>query len=138
MLPSASVARDWLMRQGQKLRFAKLLRQRMTEAEVRLWYRLRDRRLLGCKFRRQVPVGPYIVDFICFEHGLVVELDGSQHFDANTDAVRDALLTGAGFTILRFWNNEALANTDAVCDALARWLAQHRQVPVPPPAGGVQ
>ena len=126
------------MRKAHKLRFARLFRQCMTEAEVRLWYRLRDRRLLGCKFRRQVPVGPYIVDFICFEHGLVVELDGSQHLDARADAVRDALLTGAGFTILRFWNNEALANTDAVCDALARWLAQHRQVPVPPPAGGVQ
>lgn len=126
------------MRKGHKLRFARTLRQHMTEAEVRLWYRLRDRRLLDCKFRRQVPVGPYIVDFICIEHSLIVELDGSQHLDAATDVARDAFLAAAGFTILRFWNNEVLANTDDVCDVLGRWLEENRQAPVPPPAGGVQ
>jgi very-short-patch-repair endonuclease len=125
------------VREGRKRRFARLLRQRMTDAEVRLWYRLRDRRLLGCKFRRQMPIGPYVVDFACIEHRLVVELDGSQHLGRRADAARDAFLAGAGFSILRFWNNEALANTDAVCDALARWLMAHRLVPALPPPGGV-
>lgn len=124
------------MREGRKRRFAKLLRQRMTDAEVRLWYRLRDRRLSGCKFRRQVPVSPYVVDFVCLEHRLVIELDGSQHLVKRVDAVRDAFLVAADFTILRFWNNEALANTETVCGEIARWLAAHRPIPYRPARSG--
>ncbi|HBK47495.1 MAG TPA: endonuclease domain-containing protein [Xanthomonadaceae bacterium] len=125
------------MRAGQKTSFARILRGRTTDAEQRLWYRLRDRRLLGCKFRRQCPIGPYVVDFVCLERQLVVELDGSQHLDASTDVRRDAFLAANGFTILRFWNNEALASTDTVCGEIARWLAEHRPLPYRPPHGGL-
>ncbi len=114
------------MRERSKTRFARTLRRSLTEAERCLWRRLRDRRLLDCKFRRQWPVGPYIVDFVCLELGLVVELDGSQHLDSARDRRRDAFLSAAGFEVLRFWNNDALANTDGVCDVIARWLLARR------------
>ncbi len=97
----------------------------MTEAEQRLWYHLRDRRMLGCKFRCQWPLGPYIADFACLEHRLVVELDGSQHPDSQRDALRDSRLKALGFTVLRFWNNEALNDTEGVCAVIARWLLDH-------------
>ncbi len=126
------------MREGRKTGSARALRRRMTEAEQRLWYWLRGRRLLGCKFRRQHPVGPYIVDFACLEYGLVIELDGSQHLDAAADHVRDAFLKREGFTVMRFWNNEALSDTDKVCDAVAQWLAARPRVPVRPLRSGTQ
>ncbi|MBV6686855.1 endonuclease domain-containing protein [Xanthomonas euvesicatoria pv. euvesicatoria] len=114
------------MRTGEKIRFAKTLRREMTAAERLLWYRLRDRRLLGCKFRRQYPVGPYVADFACLERALIVELDGSQHLDASSDAAREAFLHRKGFQLLRFWNNEVLVRTDAVCDAIAQRLCVAR------------
>ncbi|MDO8379955.1 endonuclease domain-containing protein [Phenylobacterium sp.] len=87
----------------RKLALAKSLRKRAPVAEVRLWVLLRDRALEGLKFRRQVPVGPYIVDFLSFRHRLVVEADGPFH-DAERDAIRDAWLAGQGFRVLRFPN----------------------------------
>ncbi|WOB25421.1 MULTISPECIES: DUF559 domain-containing protein [Xanthomonas] len=114
------------MRAGEKIRFAKTLRRQMTAAERLLWYRLRDRRLLGFKFRRQCPVGPYIADFACLDWALIVELDGSQHLNACSDAIRDAFLQREGFQLLRFWNNAVLARTDAVCDAIAQRLCVAR------------
>ncbi len=114
------------MRTGEKIRFAKTSRREMTAAEHLLWYRLRDRRLLGCKFRRQYPVGPYVADFACLERALIVELDGSQHLDASSDAAREAFLHRKGFQLLRFWNNEVLVRTDAVCDAIAQRLCVAR------------
>ncbi|MGV8961188.1 MAG: endonuclease domain-containing protein [Stenotrophomonas sp.] len=114
------------MREGRKTRFAQSLRRRATEAERCLWRRLRDRRLLGCKFRRQWPLGPYVVDFICLECRLVIELDGSQHLDCTRDVRRDAFLRDSGFEVLRFWNNDALANTGDVCDVIARGLTGRR------------
>jgi primosomal protein N' (replication factor Y) len=84
---------------------------------------LRNRSLMGCKFRRQHPVGPYIVDFVCLGHRLVVELDGGQH-DVPTDAERSRHLEAAGFCVLRFWNNDVFGRQDAVLalifDALSR------------------
>jgi very-short-patch-repair endonuclease len=98
--------------------FAKNLRQNMTDAEHLLWRHLRAHRLLDQKFRRQQPIGPYIVDFVHFGARLIVEADDGQHNDSDSDAVRDAWLEKQGFTVLRFWNHEILQNTEAVLEAI--------------------
>lgn len=97
---------------------ARTLRREMTEAERRLWGLIRDRRLGGAKFRRQVPMGPFIADFVSFEHRLVIEADGSQHADAPRDARRDAWLRANGFRVLRFWNIDILARPASVAEAI--------------------
>ncbi|WP_313643812.1 endonuclease domain-containing protein [Stenotrophomonas sp.] len=102
----------------QQLKFAKSLRKNMTEAEHRLWRLLRAHRLLGEKFRRQQPLGPYVVDFVHFGARLIVEADGGQHNQSRQDARRDAWLESQGFTVLRFWNNEILGNGDAVLEVI--------------------
>lgn len=94
------------------------LRARMTDAEQRLWLHLRAHRLNGEKFRRQQPLGPYIVDFVHFGARLVIEADGGQHADSASDTVRDAWLQSQGFRVLRFWNNDILRDTDAVLTAI--------------------
>jgi very-short-patch-repair endonuclease len=87
-----------------------------TDAEARLWRALRAHRLGGWKWRRQVPKGPYIVDFLCDQGGLVVEVDGGQHSEqADYDARRSAYLARCGLRVLRFWNAEVLTNTHGVC-----------------------
>jgi very-short-patch-repair endonuclease len=93
---------------------AKAMRSEPTEAERAIWSMLRAGRLAGLKFRRQVPVGSYIVDFLCVEHDLVVEIDGSQHAGSERDAARDGYLLAKGFRVLRVWNNDALSNRDGV------------------------
>jgi very-short-patch-repair endonuclease len=100
---------------------ARELRANMTEAERRLWRSLRARGL-GVKFRRQVPVGRYIADFLCVQKRLIVEVDGSQHFENTYDAVRDGFLNAAGYKVLRFWNNEVLQNTEGVLQVIKREL----------------
>jgi very-short-patch-repair endonuclease len=98
---------------------ARSMRRVMTDAELKLWNELRAHRLMGMSFRRQVPIGPYIVDFACPSHRLVVEVDGSQHGEADEaerDHVRTAYLEGRGWTILRFWNDDILNDIDGVCD----------------------
>ncbi|MFZ5842572.1 MAG: endonuclease domain-containing protein [Pseudomonadota bacterium] len=97
---------------------AKALRQQMTEAEQKLWYHLRAHRLGEQKFRRQQPIGRYVVDFVHFGAKLIVEADGSQHLDSPRDEVRDLWLQSQGFRIMRFWNNDILLNTDAVLSAI--------------------
>ena len=100
-------------------RHARALRANQTEAETRLWRLLRDRRLAGAKFRRQVPIGPYIADFACLAAKLIVEVDGGQHAEnAAADAARTAWLEEQGFRVLRFWNNDALANSDGVLEEI--------------------
>src|ERR1700722_14529818 len=89
-----------------------------TDAELRLWRLLRDRRLSGFKFRRQVPVGPYIVDFRCVGAKLIVEADGSQHAESPRDKARDAYLGSQGWKVLRFWNNEVLRNREGVLETI--------------------
>jgi very-short-patch-repair endonuclease len=79
-----------------------------------MWFLLRDRRLDGVKFRRQVPIGRFVADFACFEALLVVELDGSQHIDRASDKVRDDELARRGFEVLRFWNNDIFLHGDDV------------------------
>ena len=92
---------------------ARELRKNMTDAERLLWSKLR-RKQLGVKFRRQVPIGNYIVDFLCPAKKLIIELDGSQHIDSEYDRKRDKFLESKGYTILRFWDNEVLKETEAV------------------------
>jgi very-short-patch-repair endonuclease len=96
------------------LTHAKQLRTRMTDAERRLWYRLRGHRFEGIKFKRQAPIGRFIVDFVCFDQKLIVEVDGGQHAESSSDRSRDDWLQSQGFQILRFWNHDVLKNTDAV------------------------
>ena len=93
---------------------ARKLRKSMTDAERALWRLFRDRRMQGWRFRRQEPIGRYIVDFVCFEARLVIEIDGGQHFESETDKKRDAYLQSQGFHVLRFWNNDVLSNPDGV------------------------
>ena len=99
---------------------ARQMRREPTEAERRMWRLLRDRRLGGFKFRRQEQLGRYIVDFVCFEQKLIVELDGSQHAESAYDRQRDAWLKSRGFTVLRFWNNEVFDHPAGVQHAWRR------------------
>jgi very-short-patch-repair endonuclease len=101
--------------------YARSLRKNQTEAERRLWRELRQR-AIGVRFRRQAPIGPYIVDFVSFERKLVIELDGGQHLENPKDEIRDAWLTQSGLRVLRFWNNEVLANTEGVMTVILRAL----------------
>ena len=100
---------------------AKNLRQNMSEAETRLWHHLRAGRLNGYKFRRQQPMGNYIVDFVCVTPKLIIEADGGQHAEqAEYDQARSLYLSGLGFTVLRFWNDEILRQTDEVLSEILR------------------
>ena len=99
---------------------AKELRKTQTPAEKILWSRLRNRGLCGLKFRRQHPVGPFIADFYCAQHRLVVELDGEVHLGlAEQDASRTTQLTAYGYQVLRVWNEEVEANPDQVLEKIA-------------------
>jgi very-short-patch-repair endonuclease len=102
---------------GAKAR-ARALRANETDAERTLWRLLRDRRLQSTKWRRQVPIGVYIADFVCFEHRLIVECDGSQHAGKRHDISRDDWLRGQGFTIARFWNHEILRERENVLNTI--------------------
>ena len=109
------------------------LRNEATEAERKLWQYLKGRQLEGCKFRRQHSYGDYILDFVCLEYGVIVELDGSQHFDANAyDTARSDCLKAAGFTVLRFWNNDVFANTEGVLESIRHELVDRSPTPSPP------
>ena len=97
---------------------AKNLRKQSTDTERHLWYNLRANRL-GFKFKRQVPIGTYIVDFVCLEKRLIIELDGSQHFDNQKyDIERTDWLNAHGFKVLRFWNNDVLQQTTSVIEVI--------------------
>jgi very-short-patch-repair endonuclease len=111
---------------------ARALRKQATDAERLLWKHLRSRQLDGHKFRRQTPVGPYVVDFLCLEHRLVIELDGGQHADQQEkDQERSARLAGWGFRVLRFWNHEVLSNTEGVLQVIRDTSAASRTSPGP-------
>ncbi len=115
------------------LEYAKDLRKDMTDAELCLWYQLRAHRFMGLKFKRQKPLGSYIVDFVCMEFRLIIELDGGQHAtQADYDRRRDRWLEGQGFTVLRFWNHEVLQQTDAVLERIRMWVEQKRPSPPAP------
>ena len=111
---------------------ARDLRSNLTDAERLLWRHLRSRRLADNKFRRQQVIGPYIVDFVCFERKLIVELDGGQHAESVAyDHRRTTFLTTAGFRVMRFWNNEVLGNTNSVLESIR---AACELAPSPPPS----
>lgn len=104
---------------------ARTLRKNPTEAERALWQRIRLRQLEGQKFRRQQPLGRYIVDFVCFEKKLIVELDGGQHAArVLSDAERTAWLEQQGFRVLRFWDNDVLKNIEAVSETITAALSE--------------
>jgi very-short-patch-repair endonuclease len=115
---------------------AQELRREMSKTEWRLWYRLRGRQLMGCNFRRQVPIGPYFADFACLDARLVVEVDGDHHGDQLVyDARRDHLLVEMGFRVLRFWVTEADENIEGVVEVIsdALWVDSSPRPPTDPP-----
>jgi very-short-patch-repair endonuclease len=106
---------------------AKKLRGDMTDAEKKLWHRLRAGQV-GVKFRRQQPIGRYIVDFVCLDRKLIVELDGGQHANATEyDAARTQWLENQGFTVLRFWNNDIMSNIEGVLTRIVETLSPSPQ-----------
>ncbi len=116
---------------------ARVLRNSPTEAERALWRHLRLRQMEGHKFRRQQALGRYIVDFVCLEKRLIVELDGGQHAEqAAADAARTAWLKTQGFRMIRFWNQDVLQNMPAVREAIRQALLEEHPPPVPSPAKG--
>jgi len=111
---------------------ARSLRKNPTEAEKVLWGHLRCWQVDGYKFRRQQPLGNYIVDFVCLEHKLIVELDGGQHSEMiNNDAKRSAVLQSNGFRVLRVWNAEIFTNMEGVIDAVLAELDRGSSSPSP-------
>jgi very-short-patch-repair endonuclease len=109
----------------------------MTDAEVNLWMRLRGKQIGGNYFRRQVPMGPYIVDFVCIKAHLIIEVDGSQHLSAvKYDDQRTAWLTSRGYRVLRFWDNDVLQQQSAVLESIRVALLEAPTLPSPAGGGG--
>ena len=114
---------------------AKILRSNQTKLEERLWYHLRAHRFMGLKFKRQKPMGSYIVDFVCVERRLIIELDGGQHAEQTAyDQQRDAWLRNQGYTVLRFWNNEVMQELEGVLEKIRLALTLS---PSPSPVNGL-
>ena len=113
---------------------AKSLRSNQTDAEIKLWYRLRAHRFLGLKFKRQKPIGIYIVDFVSVEQKLIIELDGGQHAEnVDYDEARTKFLESVGYKVLRFWNNQVLQEMESVLEAIRIEIALS---PTPLPQAG--
>jgi very-short-patch-repair endonuclease len=116
---------------------ARVLRRDMTDAEKRIWRILRSRQMDGHRFRRQVPIGSYIADFVCHDARLIIELDGGQHSGSSQlEADRSRFLQDQGYRILRFWNNEVLSNLEGVHTMIAEELRRHHPLPTLPHGGG--
>jgi very-short-patch-repair endonuclease len=114
-------------RRGPEKRTVRLerhLRRQATDAETKLWFALHDRRLGGFKFVRQEAIGSYIVDFVCREKKLIVEVDGGQHAENTRDRTRDRVLTADGYHIVRFWNSDVLSNRDGVLSMILAKLEE--------------
>lgn len=107
------------------LGYARSMRRMPTPAEHKLWRLLRDRRFVGFKFRRQVPIGPYIADFVCYEAKLIVEADGAQHAESARDLERDTELSRRGFRLLRLWNADILDRPAQTADLV--WAVLHSE-----------
>ncbi|MEP9396081.1 DUF559 domain-containing protein [Mesorhizobium sp. KR2-14] len=104
-------------KQGTTIR-ARRLRQGGNQAEALLWLELKNRKLGGYRFTRQLPIGPYFADFACRERWLVIEIDGSQHADSAHDRVRDEFMRAQGYSVLRFWNTDVLKHRASVCETI--------------------
>ena len=106
---------------SNNIKYAKQMRSNMTDAESKLWYYLRAKRFYGLKFKRQVLIGEYIVDFLCKEKNIVIELDGGQHNEDDNivkDNERTKYLESQGYIVIRYWNNDIMQNIDAVLSDL--------------------
>jgi very-short-patch-repair endonuclease len=99
-------------------KFALTMRNDSTKAENMLWQQLRNRQMEGAKFRRQVPLDGYILDFVCMDAKLIIEVDGSQHAESKRDEARDAYFRSQGFRVMRFWNEEIEQGLDFVCRSI--------------------
>ena len=109
-----------MKKKDEHIAFARHLRRSSTEAEQALWNRIRNNQIKDVKFRRQQPLGPYTVDFICFEHRLIIEVDGGQHATTvHHDELRTNWFTQRGYKVMRFWNNEVLQNMEGVLQVIA-------------------
>ncbi|WP_422732642.1 endonuclease domain-containing protein [Microbulbifer magnicolonia] len=134
-LPSPACGRGAAGEGKLQLARARKLRTNSTEAEQRLWYFLRAHRFMGLKFKRQKSIGRYIVDFVCLQPKLIIELDGGQHANQiRYDQQRDTWLRSQDFRILRFWNNQVLTQTQAVLDLIRHEILALS--PSPSPASG--
>jgi len=113
---------------------ARKLRGTSTDAEMLLWRHLRNRHMAGYKFRRQDVIGPYIVDFVCLDAGLIIEADGGQHLEQrHRDRERTAFLESRGYKVIRFWNNEILCDIESVLEQIHACLID---IPSPRPSPG--
>ena len=134
----ASLQPQWHVKPKMRMR-ARALRQEQTKAERIVWYGLRAHRLEGAGFRRQTPIGPYIVDFISHSMKLIIELDGGQHFEEGNelrDKRRDTFLAGKGFRVLRFNNHDVMTNRSGVLETIAAAVRDARAPSLPSPASG--
>jgi very-short-patch-repair endonuclease len=105
--------------------FQRKLRHNMTDAERKLWSILRGRQIEGLKFRRQHPFENYILDFVCLDEKIVIEVDGGQHQERFTeDSIRTRALENAGFRVLRFWNHEVLQQCEAVAEQILQKISR--------------
>lgn len=120
----------------RKVKVERHLRQQSTDAERTLWFALRDRRLCGFKFVRQEAIESFIVDFVCRDRKLIVEVGGGQHSENAKDGIRDEALRAAGYKVLRFWNSDVLKNKNGVLQVIASELgaSEVRSPPAPHPA----
>lgn len=117
----------------RRSRVARSLRQRQTDAEIKFWSRVRAGRFLGLKFRRQVPIDRFVVDFVCAEKRLIIELDGGGHAErVDFDTKRTELLEALGYIVLRFWNHDVLLNCDAVLESVWVTIGSPTAPPEPP------
>jgi very-short-patch-repair endonuclease len=114
---------------------ARALRKNLTDTERLLWFELRDHRLIGASFRRQVPIDRYIADFVCHAAALIIELDGGQHYSdegERLDAARTAALEALGYRVLRFSNTDVIGNREGVLDVIAAVIAERAPTPTLP------
>jgi len=126
-LPSMRYVIGCVLTMINKVRLSRMLRARSTDAERKLWRRLHGRQMAGVKFRRQTPIGRYIVDFVSFDVRIIIELDGGQHAatpQLQRDATRDRWFEKQGFLVLRFWNTDVLLNMDGVLSVILDTIHQ--------------
>lgn len=106
-------------------KIARTLRKQTTDAERELWKHLKAKQVERFKFRRQQPIGKYVVDFACFEKSIIIEADGGQHAEENKDFERDEWLKSQGFKVIRFWNNDILGNIEGVMETIREQCLNH-------------
>jgi very-short-patch-repair endonuclease len=130
----------WQVSTKQRTR-ARPLRQDLTDAERTIWNAIRAHRLHGVSFRRQTPIGPFIVDFVCHAAPIIIEIDGGQHYDAENmkrDTQRDAYLASKGYRVLRFSNHDVMTNRQGVLETIAAAVVHAPSPPLPRKRGREQ